>query len=410
MRKTHIWLLCAVLLLVVPAAASAKTLTVWMPPYGSADTMDKEFWETQLAKFAEHKGIDEVVVEITPWEGYEQKYMTAVVSGNAPDVGYMYMEMFSDFIDVGAVEPLDGYVTQADFDNYLYLTNGYIKGQLYAFPFIVGNPRMIFVNMDILKDCGLDRAPQTWDEVVEWGKNIKEKRPDVYPLLEGWGDTDVSVVMNLYYPLMVQAGGSFLNAEQNALAIGSPEAVKAAQFLYDLRFTHDIMPDVVTSLNGDDVINAFVEGKTAMVMSFAYKASGVFEPAGMNWDFAVLKDSKMATIVACDNLVMLSSSVNKDLAYECIKYMTSGEVMGAFHQQLSAFPPIAKDEAYHDLEVFKPMYENPEIEMYSQPAIKGFYMVNEALYKNLQLMLMGSLTAEQAIADTLAYAETVVEF
>lgn len=59
-------------------------------------------------------------------------------SGEGPDVGYMYLEMFNDFIEMGALEPLDAYITDADRENYLYLDKGFIKGKQYTMPFIVG--------------------------------------------------------------------------------------------------------------------------------------------------------------------------------------------------------------------------------------------------------------------------------
>lgn len=409
MKRFLILAVCALLVLTVPAAALASTLTVWMPPYGTSDSLDKEFWEKQLAPFAAEKGIDQVVVEITPWDGYEQKYLTGVLSGNGPDVGYMYMEMISDFVDMGAVSPMDDYITDADRENYLYLDNGVFKGQQYMFPFIVGNPRIVIVNMDILADCGLDRAPRTWDELVEWGLAIKEKRPDVYPLLQGWGDTDVGTIVNLFYPFLWQAGGDIFNQEQTELALTSPEAVSAAQFLYDLRFTHGILPDVCTSLNGDDVMNSFLDGKVAMITTFTSKGSSEIEPAGMNWDYAVLSGAQKATFVACDSLVLMSGAKDQQLAADCIKYMTSGQVMTAFHKELSCFPPIAADEEYGDLERYRPMYEDPEIALHSLPAVGGMYMVNEALYKNIQLMLLGDLTPEEVMQQTQDYGLSVLK-
>ena len=114
-----------------------ESLDVWMPPL-SENQDDKEIWEKILAPFEEENNV-EVNIEIVPWGNYEEKYLTGVTSGEGPDVGYMYMEMLGDFIDMGAVEPLDDYLTDKDKDNFLYLDNGVIDGKQYCMPMIVGN-------------------------------------------------------------------------------------------------------------------------------------------------------------------------------------------------------------------------------------------------------------------------------
>ena len=106
-----------------------KTLEVWLPPL-SENQDDKDVWDRILDPFEEENNCT-VNVTIVPWSNYEEKYLTGVTSGEGPDVGYMYMEMIHDFIDMGAVEALDDYLTTDDKDNFLYLANGEIEGHQY---------------------------------------------------------------------------------------------------------------------------------------------------------------------------------------------------------------------------------------------------------------------------------------
>ena len=81
---------------------SASTeLNFWFPTYASSDGeyTDEEFWEETLAPFEEENNCT-VNVEIVPWDSYEEKYLTGVNSNDGPDVGYLYMEMFYDYIDM----------------------------------------------------------------------------------------------------------------------------------------------------------------------------------------------------------------------------------------------------------------------------------------------------------------------
>ena len=79
----------------------------------------------------------EVNVEIIPWDNYEEKYLTGVNSNDGPDVGYLYMEMFYDYIDMGALADIDEYFTDDEKANYLYYDLGNIQGGQYALPVVV---------------------------------------------------------------------------------------------------------------------------------------------------------------------------------------------------------------------------------------------------------------------------------
>ena len=331
-------------------------LLLWLPPFAAGDdgALDKEFWTETLAPWAAENNVD-LTIEITPWGNYEEKYLTGFSSGEGPDVGYMYLEMFNDFIEMGALEPLDAYITDADRENYLYLDKGFIKGKQYTMPFIVGNARILYFNMDILE----------------------------------------------------QAGGDIYNEDGTKVALmDNDAAVKAARFLYDLKFKYGVLPEESMALVGTEVRNQFIEGNIA-IASMDAKSGTVLTDAGVNWDFIPsLEDETRATWIASDALIMNSASQNKELAASLIKYITSAEVMAKFHTEIAPFPPITRDEAYNDDERFKEMYEDAE-HLHTLPVANGAFKVMDTLYKNLQLMMLGDLSPEEAIQNTVDYAESI---
>ena len=103
---------------------------------------------------------------------------------------------------------------------------------------------------------------------------------------------------------------------------------------------------------------------------------------------------------------MNSASQNKELAASLIKYITSAEVMAKFHTEIAPFPPITRDEAYNDDERFKEMYEDAE-HLHTLPVANCAFKVMDTLYKNLQLMMLGDLSPEEAIQNTVDYAESI---
>ena len=104
-----------------------------------------------------------VNITLVPWESYEETYTTALNSGEGPDVGYMYNEMFPTFIDAGAIDDMSKYVTDADEKEYKYLKNGYVMDGQYGWPLVTGVPFVIYYNEDILNELG-ETAPETWDD------------------------------------------------------------------------------------------------------------------------------------------------------------------------------------------------------------------------------------------------------
>ncbi|MEG2893078.1 MAG: extracellular solute-binding protein, partial [Clostridium sp.] len=118
------------------AAGGTKSLTVWLPPIGPDD---KPVWEGIFKKFEEENNV-KVKLEIIPWQNYPEKYATAIQSGQGPDVGYMYAEMFPQFIKMGAVEDLTKRFTDEDFKNYTYLDASKMMGGMYGLPIEAANP------------------------------------------------------------------------------------------------------------------------------------------------------------------------------------------------------------------------------------------------------------------------------
>ena len=409
-KRLSILLLTAVLLCVMLAGCkgsskSGGSLKVWMPPFGTEESFDKKFWEDELQIFAKDKGIT-VSVEITPWGNYEEKYLTGIASGNGPDVGYMYLEMISDYIDMNVLVPLEDYITAADRDNYLFLANGVVQGKQYMFPIVMGNPRIFVVNVDILNQAGLSGTPKTWDELVSYGLTIKEKVPGVAPFAQGWAQPSVGALNVLFHPYFWQAGGEYLNSN-NEWQLNSEAGLRAAKFVHSLMHDSKIMPEAATSYDDSDIMNQFIEGKIAMTVLGA-SANKQLDDAKMNWDFTTsLVDRRGSTFVAADALVMLNTAKDKDLAFECMRYMTSAPVMGKFHKELAPFPPITKDGEYLDSPRFERMYTEDAAYFHTLPAIKGSSKVFDALYKNLQLVMLNQMDPQAALDDAVSYAEII---
>lgn len=384
------------------ASGKGEKLNLWMPTFASADgeITDEEFWTEKVKAFGEENDC-EVSVEIVPWDSYEEKYLTGTTSDDGPDVGYMYMEMFYDYIDMGALVDVDQYFTDEEKENYIYYNLGNIQGGQYALPVVVGNPRILAANMDILKEAGVEKVPATWDELVSTCEAVKEKKPDVAPLIQDWGSPHYGSLNEIYWPYFWSAGGEIVDEDGN-LTIDSDEGLEATKFLQGLR-EDGILPDSCTS--NDDTVEAFKNGSAAMVI---VASSNLLKCDGVNWDFEpVLQGPKDAkTFVAADSLVMFEKCENKDLAAKLMKYITSSEVMSDFHKRVSEQPPISKDEEYSGDERYANLFTDYADNFQSLPVFKGASSMYDTLFKNLQSMMLGEMTAEEVLKETTDYYDT----
>ena len=384
-----------------------KNLKLWMPPFGTTEALDKDFWAQEMINF-ETENNAKVAIEITPWDNYEEKYLTGISSGNGPDIGYMYMEMISDFIDMKALEPFDSYLTDDDKDNYLYLDKGFVQGKQYMLPIIVGNPRIIVANMDILAKSGITSVPKTWDKFIEVGQQIQKDSPDVYVFLQAWGEPAMGAMNALYYPYLWQAGGDLFNDDGTKAIFNSSEGLKAAQFLYDLKFKYKFIPDSALSLKENDMATGFLNGNVAFTSMSSSSTKSLAE-TDIKWDFVLsLEDKTGGTFIAADSLVLLSGSKEKELAADMAKFITSGPIMTKFHKELTPYPPIAKDEQYNDDERFKKIFEENINSLHTLQPVKGSFKVVDMLRQNLQRMMMGEMTPQQALEEASTYSEEVL--
>lgn len=379
--------------------SSSNELTLWMAPMASSDAAvtDEEFW-TEVANAFGAANDCTVKVEIIPWDSYEEKYLTGVTSSDGPDIGWLYMEMFYDYIEMGALADLDAYFSDEEKAGYLYYDLGNIQGGQYALPFVVGNPRVMLANMDILAQAGVDAVPTTWDELTAACDAVLANCPGVTALVQDWGNPHYGSLNEIYWPYFWSAGGEIVD-DEGSLTINSPEGLEATQFLYDMAQKGYLGTNATAC---DDVKVPFTNGEAA----FAFMASGnALQVEGINWEYvtALQGPQDAETFVAADSLVMFESCENKELAAKLIKHMTSTETMTKYHQTITDQPPITVDEAYTGSEKFAALFTDDADMLRSLPVFKGASSLYDALYKSIQSMMLGELTPEEVLSKTTDY-------
>ena len=376
-------------------------LTVWLPVYQFGDGIsDEDFWNEKFDAFEAENNCT-IKVEIQGWTDYATNIYTGLLSDEGPDV--VYVTETYDLIDAGLLAPLDEYLTEEDFEKYVYLDQGAYnsEGQLCTFPMMAGNPCVIFYNMDMLEAAGITELPTTWDEFMDVCLTLKEANPDVWPFISSWGASNgVSAMLAGFWPFFFQAGGTVLDEEGN-LNLDSDATLEALTYINSFK-ENGIFDDSIVSM--DDPNGHFVNGEAAIIINGTGNAS-TFTEAGITWQcqLGLEGPAGMATNMSVDSLAISSYCEDKALAAELIKYITSAECMDEYHSEIYGMPSLTTDATYTEPEPFQSMYNDYSDVMYSVPSYEGSASFADYFQAQVQGMLMGQLTPEQVISESMTY-------
>ena len=189
MKKVISLFLCAILLLSFAAIGQAESAQ-----YAVTEPITIEFWDSygepeksawmQAAVKAFNESQALVTVEYRNIAGYgamdEQLAGAQAAQKGLPGIAFINFPRVQTYAASGMVEPLNEYVKATGFDiedinaGMLDALTANADGLLYGMPLGVSSA-CVFWNMDLLKQIGVDKLPDTWDELVALAPVIQEK-------------------------------------------------------------------------------------------------------------------------------------------------------------------------------------------------------------------------------------------
>ena len=254
----------------VTAFAQEAELTVCRPGYPERA---KEFFNKALGEFQKtNPGVKFKIID-ADWETFQSRIMVWVAGQQEPDIYVSPPQQYVDLLQVGAYLPLDKYIDPAlkeDIPESLWWdmserSRG--KGKYFSVATLTA-PFTVWYNKKILAQAGLTRPPKTWDELVQFGKQIVErtKIPAIGMNAARPFDTTQLLFGMLYFsgtnqPLLDSTGRALFN---------SPDAVKAVQFWVDLYAKHKITNSSPEQTTKGDLRLLFQQGKLAMHIDGPY--------------------------------------------------------------------------------------------------------------------------------------------
>src|SRR3954454_9609085 len=155
------------------ATQANTTLRVW--GYGLDDARAK----ARLA--ALKKSAPNIAVSPVGGDLNTQQLLTAVASGDPPEVVNVDRSDTGSWAGRGAIDPLDDLVSRDNFDlgQFYPILVEQVKynGKLYGVPQFV-NLDLIYLNLDVFKEVGIDPAsvdPGNWDQLQQLGEKLHKE-------------------------------------------------------------------------------------------------------------------------------------------------------------------------------------------------------------------------------------------
>ena len=390
-----------------------KTLEVWVPPLD--DATEKNWGD--LLKDWEKENDCKVNLTVIPWDKYEETYTTALNSGEGPDVGYMYNEMFPTYIDAGAVEDMSSYVTDEDKKEYKYLSNGNMMDGQYGWPLVTGVPFVLYYNEDILNALG-EKAPETWDDFARICQEATKDtdgdgKVDQYGFACGMNTSDIGAMQILnayYYSALWQNGGQVYNDDLKSVSFADEAGKEAVTWLKGL--TSYMNEDFMSLSWSDAFSNVFGAGKAVFGITRSSQTDGTtFAETypDLNWNFVTsLKNKDFGTFGATDCLTLMSACEDKDLAMDFIKYVTGSEFMTAYHAKCPG-AALTESEPYVGDEKMEKIYTEDKDKWHGiQAGPCGTQILNQ-LAADFQGIMSGETSVDEGLKEAEDYANGLLD-
>lgn len=390
-----------------------KTLEVWVPPLD--DATEKNWGD--LLKDWEKENDCKVNLTVIPWDKYEETYTTALNSGEGPDVGYMYNEMFPTYIDAGAVEDMSSYVTDEDKKEYKYLSNGNMMDGQYGWPLVTGVPFVLYYNEDILNALG-EKAPETWDDFARICQEATKDtdgdgKVDQYGFACGMNTSDIGAMQILnayYYSALWQNGGQVYNDDLKSVSFADEAGKEAVTWLKGL--TSYMNEDFMSLSWSDAFSNVFGAEKAAFGITRSSQTDGTtFAETypDLNWNFVTsLKNKDFGTFGATDCLTLMSACEDKDLAMDFIKYVTGSEFMTAYHAKCPG-AALTESEPYVGDEKMEKIYTEDKDKWHGiQAGPCGTQILNQ-LAADFQGIMSGETSVDEGLKEAEDYANGLLD-
>lgn len=400
--------LVAAAVVAMPGAAIAQTEIEWLQWFAAED--DSGFYTSLIEEF--EAANPDITVELVtqPFGRVRESIVTDSAIGVGSDVLGLNMPWTREFLDIGLLEPLDGYM-EADGNSFaveelVQAPIGKIDGSTWMVP-LNAFPFVLHVNVGLAEQAGFDAPPTSWDELTEQAIAISALGDGISGIGMPFSSQPPSNGPILtFLPLLYSNGGRIM--EGNAPNFDNTKVVETLTFINELNDAGGIAPGAASRTGGVD-LEEFIAGRTGFLISPGVHSSAITS-RNADLEYTVVRvptNGTAAYRVHGWELGIASSSSNKDEAWRFIDFLLSREVnarvaraSNALPGNLAALELISSDAGEIQQTQMTILAEDEPVEELRQaPSAVGSWSL---MTEEIQAMLNGDQTPEEAAANVQA--------
>jgi arabinogalactan oligomer/maltooligosaccharide transport system substrate-binding protein len=383
-----------------PGKDQPVTITFWHT-YNAQETPTME---AIVKDFEKQNPNIKVQMQAVPFAEAQNKFITAGLAGNAPDVFRSECAWSAQFAAMGLLAPLDDLISAQDKKDYFPAAAAYYqyRGKTYGVPQSMDALALMY-NKRLLKEAGV-KPPKTMEEFVAVAQKLTNSEKGRYGFCMR-GDS--------YWlqPFIWAFGGGLIDQNRNIL-INSPESVKALQFVVDLKNKYKVTPmDTDFPNDYQNALVGFKTGKYAMILNGPWATADILsgaefkDPSNLGIEpIPRGPGGKTGSPVGGHGYVISANSKVREAAYKFIEFINSKESQAKFALKNNILP--TRRSAYELPEVknnkliteFKAVMELAT----PRPILPEGGQIYNDFTPNFQAAYAGKKTPQQAMDDIAA--------
>lgn len=309
------------------AAAHAQEITLQFWDNQQTESGLSEVQQAAVDRFMEEN--PDIAIEVTtiPYPEYQQRLLTAVQGGNAPDIATLDQIWVGAFAQAGAVANLADHAENSGLSRDQFFGGAWdsavFNNGLYGIPFNVDVWQFSFYNEDLFVAAGIDPSSINTFEGLRAAAEALTGDGQFGVGLFGHRGEDTVVVVNSF---IFSNGGEVLAAD-GSCALNEAPAVEAMTYLQELA---EFAPEGILNANSGNMRELFLNGSLAVEFWPALEQP-TLQASDINWGFVNGTAPEGMTAVGTFggwNLAVFESSEHKEAAWKFIEFMVREDVNG----------------------------------------------------------------------------------
>lgn len=314
-----------------------------------------QWWEPELPAGTFRTLMDEfeaknpgIKVELLsgPYASTKEQLVAGAAAGTMPDVVGLDGAWVSDFVKQGAIADLSAAMKAAGYDESQLASQIQVNGATYMIP-VVNFVYPMFVNTDLLKQVGVEKAPSTRDEFMAAAKAVKEKASGASGWVLPLSLEAPNGIQNDVMPWVWASGGSML--KDGKPDVNNAQVKSGVEFVKSLWDAEVIAPGSFT-MKEQDKVEDFTNGRVAMMIDSLAHINLIREQnPDLKFEIAAIPaeagySGERGMPYASWGIGVASSSKHPAEAWKLIEFLMSKDVNSKLSNDAKAFPGNAQAE------------------------------------------------------------------